>query len=144
MAAAYPLLLALGNASLARTEGALARRHEAVFSATFPSITRIVNPRVQATQALERLRSNAVTAPRFLDLLAGFERAFTPLSNARTAVRALAYAEGVLEVSIETADMAELIRMRGALQTAALAVDMLSAESTDSGVIARLRVRETP
>ncbi len=144
LAIAYPAFLAWGNASLARTEASLKRGNQTLFTTIFPEITRVVDPRVQAEQAVAQLRGRQETAPRFLDLLAKFDRAYKPVGNEKTGIRAVAFASGTLEIGIDVADMAALEQTRGALQTAALAVDILSAESSDSGVIARLRIRETP
>ncbi|MEX2482178.1 MAG: type II secretion system protein GspL [Gammaproteobacteria bacterium] len=138
----YPLLLALGNAALARTERELAAANRAVFAEAFPAIARIVNPRVQAEQALAGLRAGVVTTPQFLDLLAAFDQAIAAELNASTRVRNVAFAGGVLEVSLELADMGELERLRSLLGQAGLGAEMLSAESTADAVIARLRLRE--
>ncbi len=140
---AYPLAMVLGNARLARSQQALENANAQLFRTAFPEVTRVVNPRVQAGQALAALRAGSVTTPRFLDLLHDFEQAFAGGADARTAVRNIAYSDGVLEISVETGDMAELERVRTALGAAGLGAEMLSAESTDSGVVARLRVRES-
>ncbi len=140
---AYPVMLTLGNLALERQQRELAAANVTRFSAAFPEITRVVNPRVQAEQALAELRAGAIETPPFLDLLAAFERVFARDLAERTAVRGLAYVNGVLEISVHTPDMAELERVRTALDGAGLGAQMLSAESTDDGVVARLRLRES-
>ncbi len=139
---AYPVMLTLGNLALEHQQRELSAANVARFSAAFPDITRVVNPRVQAEQALTALRAGAIETPPFLDLLAAFEQIFARDLAERTAVRGIAYVNGVLEVSVQTPDMAELERVRTALDGAGLGAQMLSAESTDDGVVARLRLRE--
>lgn len=142
VALAYPALLALGNTALERTERTLSAANLATFQRAFPDITRVVNPRVQAAQAMAALRAGAVTAPRFLDLLAAFDRAIAAELDIATRVRSVAFAGGLLEVSVETADMGELERLRTVLGAAGLGAEMLSAESTAEAVVARLRLKE--
>ncbi|MGR8921205.1 MAG: type II secretion system protein GspL [Gammaproteobacteria bacterium] len=139
---AYPVLLWQATALLDKRERALSAANLATFRAAFPDVNRVVNARVQAEQALTALRARAVATPAFLDLLSDFQQAYAVGADARTAVRTISFSGGVLEISVETADMAELERVRTALGAAGLGAEMLSAESTDSGVVARLRVRE--
>ncbi|MEQ9057983.1 MAG: type II secretion system protein GspL, partial [Gammaproteobacteria bacterium] len=138
----YPALLTLGNAREAERASALAAANEATVRAAFPEISRVVNPRVQATQALTDLRGRALTVAPFLDQLAAFERAFATGFAEHGRVRSIAYTNGVLEISIATPDMAGLERIRTVLGDAGLGAEMLSAESNDDGVIARLRLQE--
>ena len=140
---AYPVMLAMGNLALERQQRELAAANVARFRAAFPGITRVVNPRVQAEQALAELRAGAIETPPFLDLLAAFEQIFARDLAERSAVRGIAYVNGVLEISVHTPDMAELERVRTLLDGAGLGAQMLSAESTDDGVVARLRLRES-
>jgi general secretion pathway protein L len=142
VALAYPALLAFGNAALERSERVLSAANLTTFQAAFPEVTRVVNPRVQAGQALATLRAGAVTTPRFLDLLAAFDRAIAAELGVSTRVRSIAFAGGLLEISVETAGMGELERLRELLGAAGLGAEMLSAESTAEAVIARLRLKE--
>jgi len=140
--ALYTALFAFGNGALARTEHALKAANRAAFEGAFPTVTRVVDPRLQAQQALSALRAGAVTTPQFLELLAAFDRAIAAELSLSIRVRSVAFAGGLLEISVETADMGELERLRALLGTAGLGAEMLSAESTADAVIARLRLKE--
>ncbi|MEQ8662469.1 MAG: type II secretion system protein GspL, partial [Gammaproteobacteria bacterium] len=138
----YPLLLALGNARLDDAREALTATNAARFATAFPDIKRVVNPRVQADQAIATLRAQSVSGPAFLDLLADLDAAHHAGLGDAVRVRSIAFSAGVLEVNLETTDMSALERVRNALGAAGLRAEMLSAESIDDGVLARLRVGE--
>lgn len=142
LALAYPAWLAVDAAALARRQGELAAANGKLLRATFPAITRVVNPRVQADQALAALRARAVSGPTFLALLARVDALAAAALPAGTHVVQATYSDGVLELAVETDDMAAVERVRSALQADGLVAEMLSAESGEARVLARLRLRE--
>jgi type II secretory pathway component PulL len=138
----YPALLGWQHGALAGKERELLAANGALFSAAFPGITRVVNPRVQADQALAELRARAVAAPRFLDLLARVDAVRAQRFPPGTRIANAAFAGGAMELGIETAGMDGVELVRSALKEAGLAADTLSAESSGAAIVARLRVKE--
>jgi type II secretory pathway component PulL len=126
---------------LERSERALGARNEALFRATFPDIQRIVNPRVQADQALAALRGGVSATPRLLDLLARIDLLRATGFPPETRVTQAAFASGALELGVEVAGMDAVETLRSALNEAGMNADTLSAEATDGKVVARLRVQ---
>ena len=139
---AYPALLALGNAHLDEARRTLRATNVATFTSAFPAITRVVNPRIQAEQAMAELRTRAIRGPAFLELLADLDRAYGGKLSETVRVRSIAFGGSVLEISLETPDMNSLEQVRDAFAAAGMRADMLSAESVDAGVVARLRLGE--
>ena len=138
---ALPALLGWRHANLERSERALSARNEALFRATFPDIQRIVNPRVQADQAMTVLRAGVSSTPRLLDLLARVDHVRTSRFPPATQVTQAAFASGALELGVEVAGMDAVESLRSALNDAGLSADTLSAEASDGKVVARLRVQ---
>jgi len=138
---ALPALLAWRHATLENAERSLSARNEALFHATFPDIQRIVNPRVQADQAVAALRGGVTTTPRLLDLLARVDNVRTSGFPPATRVTQAAFASGALELGVEVAGMDAVETLRNALIDAGLRADTLSAEAADGKVVARLRVQ---
>ncbi|MCC6710003.1 MAG: hypothetical protein IT492_20795 [Gammaproteobacteria bacterium] len=138
---ALPAMLAWRHAVLERNEHAVSARNDALFRATFPDIQRIVNPRVQADQALAALRAGASTTPRLLDVLARLDALRAKSFPPDTRVTQAAFASGALELGVEVAGMDAVETLRSALNDAGLNADTLSAEASDGKVVARLRVQ---
>lgn len=138
---AYPAALAWRNAMLARTSAELAAANAAVFASAFPHVTRVVNQRAQADQELAALRANAVRPPRFLDLLGALDALGDSALPAGTRIARAAFADGALELGIETTGMGAVEQVRTTLEAHGLVAEMLSAESGDDKVVARLRVK---
>ena len=136
-----PALLAWRHATLEQAERSLSARNDSLFRATFPTIQRIVNPRVQADQAVAALREGVRSTPRLLDLLARVESVRTSGFPPATRVTQAAFASGALELGVEVAGMDAVESLRSALHDAGLSADTLSAEATDGKVVARLRVQ---
>ena len=138
---ALPALLAWRHATLEQVERRLSARNDTLFRATFPTIQRIVNPRVQADQAVAALREGASSTPRLLDLLARVDTVRTSGLPAATRLTQAAFASGALELGVEVAGMDAVESLRSALHDAGLSADTLSAEAADGKVVARLRVQ---
>lgn len=136
-----PALLAWRHAILEEAERSLSAKNERLFKATFPTIQRIVNPRVQADQAVTALRAGVSSTPRLLDLLARIETVRTTGFPPATRVTQAAFSGGALELGVEVAGMDAVENLRSALIDAGLSADTLSAEATDGKVVARLRVQ---
>ncbi len=138
---ALPAMLGWRHAALENAERAVSARNEALFRAMFPDIQRIVNPRVQADQAVAALRAGVNTTPRLLDLLARVDNVRTSSFPPDTRVTQAAFASGALELGVEVAGMDAVETLRNALNDAGLSADTLSAEAADGKVVARLRVK---
>ena len=137
----YPALLAWHHAALEHAEQTLSARNDALFRATFPQIQRIVNPRVQADQAVAALREGVSATPRLLDLLARVDGVRANGFPADTRVTQASFASGALELGVEVAGMDAVETLRSALTDAGLAAETLSAEAAEGKVVARLRVQ---
>lgn len=138
---AWPALLAWQHSVLEREERAQSTANEALFRATFPDVTRLVNPRVQADQALAALRGGSTATPRLLDLLARIEAVRQTEFPEDTRVTLASFAGGLLELGVEVAGMDAVEALRGALVAAGLGAETVSAEAADGKVVARLRVQ---
>ena len=136
-----PALLGWRHALLEKAEQRLSAQNDSLFRATFPTIQRIVNPRVQADQAVAALREGAHTTPRLLDLLARIETVRSTRFPPETRVTQAAFGGGALELGVEVAGMDAVENLRSALNDAGLSADTLSAEASDGKVVARLRVQ---
>ena len=138
---AYPALLAWQHARLTEAERALGQRNDAVFRAAFPAIRRVVNPRVQADQAIAGVRAQTHAVPRFLDLVAQVDRVRAAGFPAGTRVVQASYSGGALELGIEVAGMDAVENVRSALKDSGLQAETLAAEAAAGKVVARLRVQ---
>ena len=138
---AWPTLLAWRHGRLAAAEQNLNARNDALFRATFPAIKRLVNPRVQADQAITTLREGVHATPRLLDLLARVESVRRNAFPPATRVTQAGFASGSLELGVEVAGMDAVETLRSALHDAGLSADTLSAEASAGKVMARLRLQ---
>lgn len=141
LALAWPGWLAWEHHALEARLAALASANEATFHAAFPAVTRIVNPRVQAEQALAAARAAAQTGPDFLALLARIDSVNALGLPAGARVTRLNFAAGVVELGIETDAMDTVESVRSALLGAGLVADTVSAEAAEGKVVAQLRVQ---
>ena len=137
----YPLLLGWQQVRLSQIEAHLDQRNEALFRAAFPDIRRVVNPRVQADQALAGLRARAQRAPPFLELLAHVDSVRAQGFPSGTRVVQASYAAGALELGIEATGMDVVETVRSALKDGGLQAETLSAEAAEGKVLARVRVQ---
>ena len=115
----------------------------AAFRRAFPEVQRIVGGalRLQAEQALERLRGERKPAGSFLDLLAASGQTLHARLDSGLSLRGFTYADGFLTLRLETPDVAALEQYRQALGTGVIA-EVVSAESGEHGVTGTLRLRQ--
>ena len=142
MAIAWPASLAWQRHLLENAAQTLAATNAQLLKTTFPAITRVVNARVQADQALTKLRAGADNSVSFLLLLAKLDAVQRSSFPPAARIARLHYADSVLELSIETGDMNDIEAIRGVLGQQGLKAEMLAAESAADKVTARVRVRE--
>ncbi|RMD78269.1 MAG: type II secretion system protein GspL [Gammaproteobacteria bacterium] len=103
----------------------------------FPEVRRVVAPRVQMERRLQALRAGARQPPLLLVLdRLGEALAAVP----RSRLEGLRYREGELRVSLRLPDLQALERLKGLLARG-LEVEVLSADSGQGGLRARLRLR---
>lgn len=135
---AYPAFLALANQRLTAEISRVENANRELVRAAFPAITRIVNPRVQAEQAVAQLRARAASGPRFLDLMADVESVLGRDTGDASVIRSITFSGSALELGIRAADMSDLDVLRERFGDAGLAIRVVSAEAVDDGVSARL------
>ena len=130
--------LALANVQLSQEREALREQAQTHFNAAFPDITRVVDMRVQAEQALERLRGGGASS--------GFLYLLSQSSSALDAVDALQldglqYRDGALYLSLSGDDLQALEKLRAEFgKNPRLALDVQSAQAGSEGVQIRLKV----
>lgn len=113
---------------------------EQTFRELFPQVTRLVDVRAQATQALAEQGARAAQGSAFLDLLlATGGQLITPDAGGLTLISA-SYERGALELRVRAPDMPGIERYQQRLQANALPVLTLSVEKRDDGAEASLRV----
>lgn len=125
-----------------RLEAALvsAREAQSVFMGrAFPAITRVVNPEVQATQAVSELRAQTGHSMSVLAMLhiVG-NRLFTEGDS--LVLENLNYADGILSLRLAAPDIASLERYSEALKPQ-LKVEVVAVEARASGVGGSLRLQ---
>lgn len=141
LACGWPALLAWQHALLENNLAALTADNSALFRHTFPAVTRVVNPRVQADQALAALRAGVREPSRFLEWLARVDAVRAAAFPADAKVTGITYSAGQFELAIDVSDMSAVERVRAALLEAGLQAETLAAEAASERVAARLRVR---
>lgn len=109
----------------------------AVFKQTFPEMRRVVNPRVQAEQALAKLELAAAPEVAFLDLL----QAISVAEHAEDFdFMNLSYADSAVRMTVAVDDVAEVEGFSESLATTPYRSEILAAENTDGAVRSQLRV----
>lgn len=149
--AAVVLIAALAHAAFMQWHvGTLERRWaseqantEGLFRTMFPTVTRIEDVRVQATQALADAAENAAQGPPFLDLLAAVGQQLAAQGANDLSFESVNYGNGALELRVLAKDMAALERYQQALAAAALPVQLLSVENRDARAVGLLRVGQS-
>lgn len=114
----------------------------ATLRATFPEIGRVVNARVQMQQRLARLEQHqSGNGDGFLDLLA---RCGPILKAAGTvSLNSIDYRDRQLELDLAAADIVTLDRLKRALESNGIRVEIRSATARKNGVVGRLRILGT-
>ena len=126
---------------LQRDLATLEAREQALMAASFPSIERIVNAEVQATQMLVDLRAASGGEVSFLELLHGLGAAIAAQGQS-IEFTSLAYADGILSAQIAAPDIAVLEALR-AKTAPVLDLEIVSVETREAGVIGSLRASAT-
>ncbi len=138
----WPALLVGQNQLQTRAVAALSAANHALFKQTFPDVTRVVNARVQADQALLAMRGNVVPPSRFLELLARLDAVSSADFPADTRIAIITFSGSSFELAVETMTMNDTETLRAALVAAGLSAEMLSTESATDKIVSRLRVGE--
>jgi len=131
-------LLAWDNARLAREQAELRARIEAVYRQAFPDARKVVNPRVQMTRRLERLKRGGRQGGDFLALLG---RVAPLLAADGVEIASVRYKQGTLDVEVRVPSLAALDRLEGRLEKEArVAVEIQSAAAREGKVQGRLHI----
>ncbi len=131
-------LLAWDNARLAREQAALRERIEAVYRQAFPDARKVVNPRVQMTRRLERLKQGGSQTGDFLALLG---RVAPFLAADGVEIASVRYKQGTLDVEVRVPSLAALDRLKGRLEKEAQVVaEIQSAAAREGKVQGRLHI----
>ena len=115
-------------------------RMQSVFMESFPGTRRVVDPRVQMQQQLEKLQRQAGSGGRFLTLLA---RSADVLRTAKDIeISGASYRAGRLDVDLTAANLQVLDQLKQTLSARGLVVEIQSA-AADAGqrVKSRLRIQ---
>ena len=126
---------------LQRNSARLDQKIQAVFTAAFPKVTRIVDPRVQMEQQLVNLRSGNQASGDFQFLLNALAQT---VSVAQATVEEINYRDDTLLVICNTKDFAGLDRLRKHFEAIeGVAVQLLSSGSRDNLVTGRFGLRRS-
>lgn len=113
---------------------------ETEFRAVFPRVQRIVEPKAQMQQELQRLRSGEGGSDGvFLALLADAAPALTGPGALR--ITRLQYRDRQLELDLDAPSFQALDRIKQVLSEQGLSAEILSASAAGQGVSGRLRIR---
>jgi general secretion pathway protein L len=118
----------------------LNKHMQAIFMEAFPGTKRVVDPRVQMQQQLDRLQRQAGSGARFLNLLA---RSADVLRAAQDIeISGASYRAGRLDVDLTAANLQVLDQLKQTLSASGLSVEIQSA-AADAGqrVKGRLRIQ---
>lgn len=111
----------------------------ALVTDNFPSISRVVNPRVQLQQEIDALRTRAGGGDLFPALL---QRVATAVPAVRAEVTDLSYREEALTVGCTTTQFSSLDALRERLAAGGgVEVELVSSGSLDNKVTGRFRIR---
>ena len=130
--------LVAGNARLAGQISSLRAAQAEVMHTAFPEISRIVNAEIQAAQAVAALRGAGTGEASVLELLHGLGRARGDDSG-RLRLLSLNFADGVMSVQALAPDIGSLEGL-GAAGDLPVAIEILSVENRQDGVVGNLRV----
>ncbi len=137
--ALHLLVLAWDNARLEAERQALRAQIEAVYRQAFPDARKVVNPRVQMTRRLERLKAGGRSEGDFLALLG---RVAPILKRGGGEIRSVRYKDGTLDVELSVPGLEALDRLKGRLeQEAGVVAEIQSAAARDGKVQGRLQIR---
>jgi type II secretion system protein L len=125
---------------LERERERLERAVEQRVDELFPGIGPLVRPRAQIERALERLRG--VGGDRFVRLLAAVSPKFSGASGVR--VQSLNYADGRLDVVLETPGLADLEALQRQLRAEGLAAALGDVEVGEGAARGRLTIEAAP
>lgn len=142
LAASWILLatavLLVNNQQQQRALDELFARSEATFRQAFPDQTRIVDMRLQAQQALAKLRSSG-KSQGFLPLLSESAPQLAKVPGLK--LESMQYRDGSLYLSLSGSDLQALERLRAEFASSrALALEVQSAQAGTEGVQIRLKV----
>jgi len=124
---------------LTREQARLEAAIESRFAELFPEISTVVRPRAQAERALAAMRGSS--RDRFVELMGEI----SPLLSGAAGVRvdALAFSDGVLELELETASLADLEALQRQMNAHDIDVALRDVEVLDDATRGRLRIPET-
>lgn len=126
---------------LQRNSAHLDQKIQAVFTAAFPEVTRIVDPRVQMEQQLVNLRSGNQASGDFQFLLNALAQT---VSVVQATVEEINYRDDTLLVICNTKDFAGLDRLRKHFEAIeGVAVQLLSSGSRDNLVTGRFGLQRS-
>lgn len=151
-AAVLVLATALGHAgfllwqvsALTRAVDAAKARTERSFREIFPDIPRLVDARVQASQALAELAARAGGGGDFPRLLTLAGAPLVAPGATGLSLVSLGYERGALEIRLAAPDMTAIERYQQQLRDGSAPVTTLSIERHTDGVEAALRLGESP
>jgi general secretion pathway protein L len=125
---------------LSKEQGTLKTRIEEIYRQAFPGAKRVVNPRVQMQQHLEKLQGKHGTGSQFLVLLARSGDVLRKASDIE--ISGANYRAGRLDVDLTAASLQVLDDLKQTLSGKGLAVEIQSA-TTEAGkrVKSRLRIQ---
>ena len=124
---------------LKREHDRLETEIQALFRETFPSITRVVNPRVQMEQEIQALKSGGVSSGEFQFLLSAVAQT---VPNVRATVEEINYRDNEMLIICNTDDFAGLDRLtKGFQAVAGVNVQLLSSGSRDNRVTGRFSLQ---
>ncbi len=115
---------------------------QSTFHELFPRITRVVDVRAQATQALAELTASAGQGGDFLDLLAKAGEPLLAPATDKLSLASISFERGALELRVRAPDMPSIERYQQRLEQTALPVTTLSVEKRDDGAEASVRIGE--
>lgn len=124
---------------LKREQSRLESAVESRLAELFPSISTVVRPRAQAERALAELRGGS--RDRFVHLM----RKISPLLSgaAGVQVNALAVADGILELELETASLADLEALQRQMNAQGIDAALRDVEVLAETTRGRMRIEET-
>ncbi|MBQ0806709.1 MAG: type II secretion system protein GspL [Porticoccus sp.] len=124
----------------------LASQSTAAYKALFPTDTRIVNIRHQMKAHLNQSGTHQ-NQNLFFDLLSVLSTAIAANTSEKAVIRHIRFEhdDATLQLEIQTQSMAYAHNLQSQVKAEGISMEVLSANSNDEGVLARLRLKsETP